>query len=182
MIKLIVSRSQELNSEYIKDLVRQLNDLSKRVYLVVPQQFTLNTDVRLLDILEEDAILNIKVKSFTTLIREVLTYSGGIKRQNISKSGKLINMKLALKNIEDKLIKYRGNVNDSGFVEILLKQIDEFKDSGISSEDLLEIGREEGGELEKKLMDISLIYEEYNKLISSSYVDTQDRMTMMNDQ
>lgn len=181
MINLIISRSQKANTEYVENMINKLNKEKKRVYLVVPQQFTLNTELRLFNSLEDKAILDIKVKSFTTLIREVLSYRGGIKKNSITNSGKNLIMKIALMNVEDSLTKYKGNVEDDGFIEIILEQLNQFKDQGLSSNDLLEIAKEEGGEFEKKLSDISIIYDEYERLLSEKFVDTQEKMEMVNE-
>ena len=181
MINLIVSRSQKENSSYIEEMIYKLNKENKKVYQVVPQQFTLNTELRLFQYIGEESLFNIKVKSFTTLIREVLSTLGGIKKNSLSNSGKILNMKLALNNVSEDLVKYRKIINKEGFVEIILDQIDEFKDQEISPFDLREISKEEGGEFEKKLNEIALIYEEYERLVGEKFIDTQDKMEIMNE-
>lgn len=162
-------------------MLKSYNSAGKKVYLVVPQQFVLNTDNNLLNLMESKALINIKVKSFSTLIREVLSTVGGRKKQVITESGQILFTKIAIKEALEDLDLYRKSSKETSFAKLLHEQISDFKDSGITPEILENIADEEEGDFREKLLEISKIYKIYEEKLDKGYKGLQEKMDLMNE-
>ena len=84
-------------------------------------------------------------------------------------------MSLALGEVRDTLQIYARQVGSAAFVESLCAAVSEFKNGGVSPEELAAAARESGdAQLREKAAELSTIYEVYNALLESRYTDTAD--------
>ena len=61
---------------------------TKKIYIITPEQFSYTAEKKLLDTLEDDAVINAEVLTFERMAHRVLTEIEGSNKNSISKSGK----------------------------------------------------------------------------------------------
>ena len=167
----------EENKRYLYDSIKEkLND-NKIVYLIVPEQFTLGTEIEAFEALQINSTFNLKIKSFTKLANEIIHQAGGRSLNFISDQAKYLMVQSILLDHKNDLKVFQNNTEDKEFIELLIRLMDQFADNNLDEVGLREIVKKMGddSELGKKLEDINLISSEYRKLLAQSSYSTKDK-------
>lgn len=179
-MRLIYGRAGTGKSEYILKEIKQdlQNNLTQKIYIIVPEQFSYATEKRLLETLEENASIKAEVISFKRLAHRIFTEVGGINETNLTKTGKTMLVKYILeKNKKD--LSFLGKTGD---IDLILRSITEFKKHCINIEMLEnQIDKTEDEYLKLKLKDINTIYTKYQEAIQNNYIDEDDILTILAD-
>ncbi len=150
-------------------------------YIVVPEQFTMQTQRTVVEMSPGKGILNIDVLSFQRLAFRVLEEVGGDTRKMLQDTGKsMVLRKLAQEHAGE--LPYLGSqIRKPGFLDEVKSLISEFLLYDISSEELQEmIRRAEGKELlAMKLRDISTLYDAFLTYLSGSYMTSEEIMDLL---
>lgn len=177
MLNIFVSRyNNQIEEKIFKEAITAYQQ-GERVYLLVPEQFTLQNEINLMEHIQEKAVSRIKIMSFQRLALEALSKLGGIKRQHIDNLGKT----MALKNIlyaNQKRLRSAASIHKEGYIEALLRQIAELKRSLITPDMLRDMAEKLGNAqlLRQKLEELAFIYEEFDSALGGRYVDNEDRL------
>ncbi|MDR0876143.1 MAG: exodeoxyribonuclease V subunit gamma [Clostridiales Family XIII bacterium] len=152
-----------------------------RTYLVVPDQFTLETERSAFDYLETDAFIDPVVLSMNRLASKVLAETGqGM--NHIDQYGKymLLARLLHRESRRDGLRVYGGMENAQAFIEKLSDAIMSLKVHLVSPEDLAAAaqGLGDDGLLRDKLSDIALVYAGYEEALADGLPDSTDVMRL----
>ena len=151
-----------------------------RVVLVVPEQFTFETERSLIKF--ENAVQeNIEVLSFSRLYDAVLQKMGRGSSFCISDFEKVILIKKALKASSDNLQVLKKFVDYNDFPQTLYDTIRDLKFAGASAELLDAAGKEIGGVCGAKICDLALIISLYDALIHDKYIDPADALSKLYD-
>jgi len=177
-MRLIYGQAGTGKSEFIlKEIKHDLQkNLTQKIYIIVPEQFSYATEKRLLETLEEDASIKAEVISFKRLAHRIFTEVGGINQTNLSKTGKTMLVKYILeKNKKD--LNFLGKTGD---IDLILRSITEFKKHCVNIEMIEEqIQKTEDEYLKLKLKDINTIYTKYEEAILNNYIDEDDVLTIL---
>ena len=150
-------------------------------YLVVPDQFTLETERAAFDYLKKDAFIDPIVLSMNRLAGKVLAETGEGK-MHIDQYGKymLLAKLLLAKSKKAELMVYGGLENAQAFIEKLSDAIMSLKAHLVTPEDLIEASQrlEDGDLLKRKLADIAGIYEDYENALEEGIPDSTDIMRL----
>lgn len=169
-MKLLLSRHLEQNKEVFYSSIKEKLNNNEMVYIIVPEQFTLGTEIEAYDKLNIESTFNLRIKSFKTIINEVLHNNGGRGYKFISDSTKFIILQSILLDKRNELDVFNKNIYDKEFIELLLKFIEEMEtnDYGVDEiERLIEYGNL-SKELKNKLIDIQVILKSYVELLLNS--------------
>ncbi len=152
-----------------------------KLILLVPEQFTLQTETDLIKSIEVEGIIRTEVLSFKLLAHKVFTEVGGLKRIDINELGKIMVLRRIFDTYSKELNIYQKASDKRGFLENFCKLISEFKGNDISPEILQEsiISIEDDIILKKKLEDITFIYEKFNQYMEGKYTDEEDMINML---
>lgn len=178
MINIYLSRDVKQN-KILFDKISQNIKYGRKSYYFVPDQYTLFSDINLIEALDTDVLMDVKVKSFSSFSSEILSSRGGIKKNVLTELGKNMLIKNILLEKEKELKVFNKNIRTKGFAEEVSRTIKDFKDSGISNKDFEERLDEIEGISRAKMEDLSLIYGEYEKKIKDKYIDTNDRLSLL---
>lgn len=178
MLNILVSRYNRVVEDAIFSRAIGSYREGEEVYILVPEQFTLQNEIRLMDQLGDTAVSHLRIMSFQRLALEALSKMGGSKRTVIDSMGKSMVLKNILYSHREELDLYAGSVEKEGFVDALLRQMAELKRSMITPEQLREFSmRVKNAELlSKKLSELAKIYESFDAELSGKYVDNEDRL------
>ncbi|MBU5674943.1 helicase-exonuclease AddAB subunit AddB [Alkaliphilus sp. MSJ-5] len=165
--------------EEIKERLQEEGD--NKLFLFVPEQFTLQAERDLIGKQELKGIMRAEVLSFTRLAHRVFSEVGGITRVLINDLGKnMILRKIADESSKDLSI-YKSIAKQDGFIEKLSELICEMKQHDITPIELtMELNEmEEDTILRRKLEDITLLYQRFNNYLKGRYVDNEDHVDLL---
>lgn len=163
--------SKEVQSEEISPII-----------LLVPEQYTFESEKRLSKYIEKDPYLRSRVLSFKTLSNIVFSQVGGLTDININSSGRSMMIYKALEGVSEDLKIFSKASTQPGFIGTIADMISEFKQYSITPDALENVAGELQSEtLKLKLQDISKIYDSYEKILHENYVDSQDLLASLAD-
>lgn len=169
-MKLLLSRHLEQNKEVFYSSIKEKLNNNEMVYIIVPEQFTLGTEIEAYDKLNIESTFNLRIKSFKTIINEVLHNNGGRGYKFISDSTKFIIIQSILLDKRNELEVFKKNIYDKELIELLIKFIEEMEtnDYGVEEiERLIEYGNL-SKELKNKLTDVLVILKSFMNLLKES--------------
>ncbi len=177
MLRFIVGRALSGKSYEICRRIAECVKEGLTPVLIIPEQFSFESEKRILSLLGDCDAQKVKVLSFSRLCDEVESIYGGGAVGEIGDSDKTILMSTALKNVREKL-KYFGKYSlSSGLSKMMLGTINEFKQNAVSCADVFEASeRLDDGVLSRKLYDTALIFAEYEELMSEKFEGAGDRL------
>ena len=183
-LRIIYGRAGSGKSSYcLEDIKQKLNNGGIGPYIIiVPEQFSLQAEQRLVRALGASGINGVEVLSFRRLAYRIFSSMGGIVHSHINSAGKSMLLYRAVDKHRDKLRVYGRTSERKGFINALNRMISELKRYMLTAEMLCEAAekhKETNPMLSDKLQDIALIYGEFEGLLHSGYIDTDDDLTML---
>ncbi len=156
-------------------------DNSKRLVLLVPEQYTYQAEYDLIKVLETGGILKTEVLSFRRMAYRVLNEVGGITYPHIHPAGKCMLLFNILNRMKDDFAIFHKSAGCQGFVNTISSLITELKRYNIHPGDLENILKSIEGDsyLHKKISEIKLIYSKFEELLSARYRDADDELTLL---
>ncbi len=165
------------------ELYRRLKNHIKtktRAYILVPEQFSMETERSVIQKLGVSAQTQIEVLTFSRLCNLVLNRMGPLRMQYADSAGKLLLARRALQACEKNLTLFGTNVQQRGFAEILVSTVSECKRYGVTPQRLKQAAKcSERADLKNKLTDIALLYETYQKLLTERFSDAEDNLSLI---
>lgn len=175
MLQLILGRKKSGKTQYCQDLSRKLVNDGREVILLVPEQFSFESQRNLLNSLGSKVFNKINILSFTGLCEEIQSKFGGFSGINVDEGTRFVLIGQALNSVKDNLKIYGKYYNSSAFIKEVMSIITELKQTGISPDDLMEVANKtENVNFSNKLYDLSLILSGYDALLTSKFCDPLD--------
>jgi len=182
-IRYVTGRSGTGKSHLVLREIREkiIKDNNGKLILLVPEQFTLQSERDLIYKMELPGIIDVNVLSFTRLAHKVFNEVGGLTRIHLNEQGKNILLRKIIDESEKSLSIYKKAAHQEGFVAMFSDLISELKQQDISPAQLKEqLGLMEYAELlTEKMKDIITIYEGFNRYIDGRYIDAEDYLNVL---
>ena len=180
MLQFIFGKPATGKTFTVLEKIKDLTLLGQECVLIVPEQFTFESERAVLKKLGDKASLSVNVLSFTRLCEIVSQEIGGLAGITLNECDKIILMKRTLASVKDKLQLWSSYTNSLNFAKSMLDTIGEFKINSITPEEIKNAAEFcESAKLTLKLEDISLIYETYNILTGEKFIDPADSLTKL---
>lgn len=180
MFTLLLGRSGSGKSTYLRKVSEECINSGKPVLVLVPEQFSFETGLYFLDKNSKALSENVKVLSFSSMIKYVFSITGGLTNSFLDEGTSKILMSLAIESCSDQLNLYERQAKNRNFVDTLLNTINEYKSSCIESQDLLSVkATVDNTTLKQKLEETALILDAYNTLVNNNYIHNQDILSYM---
>ncbi len=178
MLKFIFGLPSSGKTTTVLNLIKEKTDLSKKVVLIVPEQFSFQTERAILKLLGDNNAHKVEVLSFTRLYDEISNSIGGICGKLLYDSDKIILMNRVLSSLENELTVWGKYAHSLNFSKTILDIIGEFKVNAISAQEIRKAADLTNKKsLKNKLYDIALIYENFDALLGEKYIDPVDKLT-----
>ena len=179
MLYLIIGRKGAGKTHYAH---RLLGDWVKtrrgQGILLVPRQFTFESDKGILETLGPRDACEVEVLSFSRLADVVFKTYGGPKQPILRDGGNAAMLALALSGIRDELRLFARHRANAGFIRKMLAQIASFKQNRITPDELSRAAQAlPNGYLRDKLNETALIYRAYDALVGERFFDDGDVLT-----
>lgn len=152
--------------------------------LIVPDQFTMQTQKELVEAHPDHGIMNIDVLSFGRLSHRVFEEIGGDQTPVLDDTGKnLILRKVATKE-KNNLKVLGGQLSKAGYIHEMKSVLSEFMQYGISPQqvrDMSQAAKESHGRgmLSAKLSDLATMYEAFGNYIKERYITTEESLELL---
>jgi len=150
------------------------------VIMLVPEQFSFETERAMLELLGAKDVRNVKIFSFTRLAEEVSRISHqSASARRLDDCGRVAAMGAALSSLKTELDFYGGKQPSSTFIDHLLDAVKEFKLCAISPQMLSDAALSASGTLRRKLSELALIYSAYEAIIAQTCLDPMDDLSRL---
>ena len=182
-LQFILGNSGSGKTEYMyKQVVLEAGENPTKDYLViVPEQFTLQTQKKLVELSPNKAIMNIDVLSFNRLAYRVFDELGIVEKEILEETGKNLVLRKIAKEKEEELSVLRPNLNRMGYINEVKSLISEFVQYNVTSNQLW--GHIRSGKLpsvlEAKLKDVAVMYEGFEEYMQGRYVTAEEVLNVL---
>ena len=178
MITLITGRQGTGKSYKVTEMIRQASQ-NGRVILIVPEQFTYESEKNILNQLGTECTMNISVYSLRRLASAIASESSLSRVSLLSQEGRRLTVKNILTNPSCELRVYSNVSGMSGFAEQILEIITEFKSQGLTPDELEKLLETDiSPSFRKKLADIISIYRMYSLKLDAGRTDEEDFLAL----
>lgn len=165
-----------------KDILAWAKKEPERNFLfLVPDQFTMQTQVDLVKASDCGGIMNIDVLSFGRLSHRIFEETGYGSKPVLDDTGKSLVLRKVVAELKDKMPVIGKNLNKIGYIHEVKSAISEFKQYGISTEQLGELAEfaRRRGALYYKLKDLEVIYRGFNTYIQDRFITTEETLELL---
>ena len=135
MITFIYGRSANKKAEMLTEMIANNHKNGVRSFLIVPEQFAVHTERKMLTSLPSSAQLYLEILNFSRLYNRVCREYGGLEYNYVTKPLKYAIMWQNLRELAPLLEIYgKYAEEDSSMCDMMIAAIGEFKSGGISPE------------------------------------------------
>ena len=183
-LKIIYGRAGTGKSTFcINQIKKKINNSpNNKLILLVPEQFTFQTENKVLSAIGERYVLNAEVLSFKRLAHNVFNECGGATRTIMGDAGKSMLIFKVLEDLGDNMTVFKNASRQKGFIDIASKTITEFKKYNVNNEVLdLTINEIEDENLKMKMEELKDVFNEFNSRLHEGYVDEEDQLLLLNE-
>lgn len=176
MIKYILGKSSCGKSKFLHEIIGQ--NIEQKQLLIVPEQYTLQAELELINDLEVDGIMNIEVMSFNRFCTQVISETGALEETEINSLGKAMVLRSILDEHHEELLVFSDISRKTGFIDKLSSLMSEMKRVGITCSDLTnKLDKSDMNLLvDRKLKDVSVILDYYETFMAKGYFDEEDKL------
>ena len=177
-LRLIIGGSGSGKSETVyRELIdRSMAEPQRRFFLIVPEQFTLQTQRHITERHPHHAVMNIEVVSFDRLAHRVFEELGSVSLDILDDAGKSMLIRRILGEVQGEIHTFRGNIRRQGFVDEVKSILSELMQYRVTPDMLREVRAKLGsdGRLYSKLADIECIYRAFLAAIEGRFATAEE--------
>lgn len=153
----------------------------KRYFVLVPEQFTMQTQKDLVTVSPRKGILNIEVLSFNRLAYRIFEEVGENQRTVLDDVGKNFVIRKIAGEQEENLKLLGGNLKKIGYISEIKSVISEFTQYDISPESVTDMAKqvEQNPNLYYKLQDIQKVYAGFRTYLEEKYITEEEILDLL---
>ena len=176
-LQLILGNSGAGKSHYMfeKMIHQSMEEPGRQFFVIVPEQFTMQTQKDLVGMHPRHGIMNIDVLSFERLAHRIFEEVGGEHRKILEDTGKNMVLRRLAEENKDRLTLLGGNLKKLGYITEVKSLLSELVQYRIGSQDLEQMmaQNQDNPQLYYKLQDMKLIYESFEEYLSHTYLTAE---------
>ena len=153
----------------------------KNYFVIVPDQFTMQTQMDFVNASRCGGIMNIDILSFSRLAHRIFEETGGNRKPVLDDTGKSLILRKIAGNIKDRVPVIGSNLNKQGYIHEVKSAISEFMQYGIGESELdsmIDYAKSRGA-LHYKLKDLQVLYRAFREYIRDNYITTEESMDIL---
>lgn len=146
--------------------------------VIVPEQFTMQTQRELVRLHPLKGLLNIDILSFQRLAHRIFEEVGADKRTVLEETGKTLLLRRASLKEQERLRVLKGNLKKQGYLQQIKSLISELTQYDIDKEKMNQMLESAKGkpQLYYKLQDIDILYESFQKELQGKYITAEETL------
>ena len=166
---------------YEEIIVRAEKNPRQNFLIIVPDQFTMQTQKELVQLSDRGGIMNIDVLSFGRLCHRILEEVGGGEIPVLDDTGKSLVLQKVAAGMKDRLPMLGSFLHRQGYIHEVKSALSEFMQYGISPEDLPALIEFAGkrGALSQKLMELEILYRGFRDYIQGNFITTEEKLDVL---
>lgn len=184
-LQLILGNSGSGKSHYLyEEIIRESMENPKTNYIIiVPEQFTMQTQKQLVSMHPNRGILNIDILSFQRLAYRVFDETGGNDRRVLEDTGKNLVLRRVAGEKQGELKILGSNLKKLGYINEIKSVISELTQYNVSLDELDGLIKKTSDRpmLESKLSDIRLLYNGFKEYLSDKYITAEEILDLLCD-
>lgn len=166
---------------YEEIMQRAAQEPGRNFLIIVPDQFTMQTQKDLVMRSDRGGILNIDVLSFGRLSHRILEEVGTKEMPVLDDTGKSLVLQKIAADLKDQLPAMGSLLHKQGYIHEVKSAISEFMQYGISTQDMdkLIASAEKRGALAMKLRDLKTLYRGFQDYIKDHFITTEETLDVL---
>ena len=165
---------------YDRVIKESMEHPEQKYLVVVPEQFTMQTQKEIIRLHPRHGIMNIDILSFKRLAYRVFEDLGVRIPVVLDDMGKSMVLRKVAGLKRGKLSLYSGHLEQTGFIGQLKSQISELYQYGITPDMLRDVrGEADSPLLAQKLEDLEVIYSGFREYIESHYITAEEILDIL---
>lgn len=155
---------------------RSMKEENRNFLIVVPDQFTMQTQMDFVNRHPRGGILNIDILSFSRLSHRILEETGGNGETVLDDTGKSLVLRKVAEELKEEIPVLGSNLKKIGYIHEVKSAISEFMQYGIGEKEIQEMLRfaEKRGGLYGKLKDLGVLYQGFKQHINDKFITTEE--------
>lgn len=166
---------------YEEIMQRAAQEPGRNFLIIVPDQFTMQTQKDLVMRSDRGGILNIDVLSFGRLSHRILEEVGTKETPVLDDTGKSLVLQKIAADLKEQLPAMGSLLHKQGYIHEVKSAISEFMQYGISTQDMdkLIASAEKRGALAMKLRDLKTLYRGFQDYIRDHFITTEETLDVL---
>ena len=166
---------------YEEIILRAAENRNQNFLIIVPDQFTMQTQKDLVLLSEKEGILNIDVLSFGRLNHRIMEEVGGEDIPVLDDTGKSLVLQKVAAGMKDSLPVLGSFLQKQGYIHEVKSAISEFMQYGIGTEDVAKLiaYSQKRGALVQKLKDLEKLYKGFLEYIEGNFITTEETLDVL---
>lgn len=166
---------------YEEIMQRAAEEPGRNFLIIVPDQFTMQTQKDLVMRSDRDGILNIDVLSFGRLSHRILEEVGTKEMPVLDDTGKSLVLQKVAADLKEQLPVMGSLLHKQGYIHEVKSAISEFMQYGISTQDMdkLITSAQKRGALAMKLKDLKTLYRGFQDYIRDHFITTEETLDVL---
>lgn len=166
---------------YEEIMQRAAQEPGRNFLIIVPDQFTMQTQKDLVMRSDRGGILNIDVLSFGRLSHRILEEVGTKEMPVLDDTGKSLVLQKIAADLKEQLPAMGSLLHKQGYIHEVKSAISEFMQYGISTQDMdkLIASAEKRGALAMKLRDLKTLYRGFQDYIRDHFITTEETLDVL---
>lgn len=174
MIRILTGRPESAGNALINEAARALKSGAGDVYVIVPKQLTLQTELTLIRALEPGGSFRLNVLSPERLCARIFETAGRPLQERVDERGRVMLARRALNECSPQLSVYSGAGHRRGFPARVARQLELFRQAGFSPAEIDDIAASQSGLFAARLRDVARILSAYVDALGDTLMDGED--------
>lgn len=153
----------------------------KMYYVIVPEQFTMQTQKTLVEMHPQKGILNIDVLSFERLAYRIFEEVGGDTRKVLEETGKNMILQKMVQVNQKKLVYLKNQMKKPGYLDEVKSLISEFMQYEVREEEMDKMitDAQDKPLLQMKLQDVAVLYQAFREYLSDHFMTAEEVLEVL---
>ena len=173
-------RSEQLYRKLIEESIAHPE---QQFFLIVPEQYTMQTQMKMTELHPGHGVMNVDVVSFPRLAYRIFDEIGGIQKSILEDTGKSMVIRRLLSERKEEFEAFAGSIGKTGFVKQAKSMLSELFQYSVQSSDLEKSREIIGGQtmLGRKLKDIQVLYDAFKDYMADTYMTAEELLDVLAD-
>lgn len=182
-LQFMIGASGSGKSHKVYEMVIQesIQNPKKNYLIVVPDQFTMQTQLDVVRKHPRKGIMNIDVLSFGRLSHRIFAEVGGNEKPVLDDTGKSLVLRKVAAGVEADLSVMKRSIRKIGYIHEVKSALSEFMQYGLGVQEVQQLAdyASKRGVLSYKLRDLHLLYQSFLDYIHEKYITTEETLDIL---
>lgn len=172
MLRPILGRALSGKTTYIRNIIAEKVNAGENVILVVPEQFSFESEKAIIELLGAKKAAAMKIFSFSSLAKRILDEYSPDRKPSVTSAAKAVIMSMALEAVSDRLKIFSNCLKNKNTASELLHMTDELIQCDVTAEEIENAAVGTGNKiLEQKAKELALISQMYETILTERFSD-----------